>query len=59
MWERMQQAEGGSPQGLDFLSTHPANQKRIQQIKKWLPEVRPLSAASSASHADAFVTFLV
>jgi predicted Zn-dependent protease len=38
MWERMQQSEGGSG-GMDFLSTHPANERRIKAIRKWLPEV--------------------
>jgi Zn-dependent protease with chaperone function len=37
MWERMQQSEGGS--GVDFLSTHPANERRIKAIQGWLPEV--------------------
>jgi Zn-dependent protease with chaperone function len=39
----MKQSESGSGGGggasIDFLSTHPANEKRIQQIREWLPEV--------------------
>lgn len=40
LWIRMQQSEGGGSggPGVDFLSTHPANAKRIEQIKSWLPE---------------------
>jgi len=36
-WQRMaSSSEGGSPP--EFLSTHPANQTRIKNLKKWLPE---------------------
>lgn len=36
-WKRMsQQAKGKKP--MEFLSTHPSDEKRIQQIKEWLPE---------------------
>ncbi|MDR1044235.1 MAG: M48 family metallopeptidase [Candidatus Adiutrix sp.] len=35
-WERMSQASGKS--GSDFLSTHPSDEKRIADIKKFLPE---------------------
>lgn len=36
-WERMQSEVGGSepPQ---FLSTHPSSKKRIEDLKRWLPE---------------------
>lgn len=30
MWERMSQSEGGRGSNVDFLSTHPANTKRIK-----------------------------
>lgn len=41
LWVRMQKSEGGGGAGnIDFLSTHPANSRRIEQIKEWLPEVR-------------------
>jgi predicted Zn-dependent protease len=36
-WERMAKAEGTKP--LAFLSTHPTDEKRIAQIKQWMPEV--------------------
>ncbi len=35
-WERMAAASG--PGGASFLSTHPSDQKRIADIKKYLPE---------------------
>jgi Zn-dependent protease with chaperone function len=42
----MSMAEERSPMGvlskLDFLSTHPANEKRIAKINQWLPEVRTM-----------------
>ena len=30
MWERMSHAEGGRGSSIDFMSTHPANAKRIK-----------------------------
>lgn len=35
-WERMAQTGGKKPPA--FLSTHPADEKRIAQIKQWMPE---------------------
>ncbi len=38
-WERMAAKEGKkSPP--EFLSTHPTDKKRIEQIKQWIPEAR-------------------
>jgi predicted Zn-dependent protease len=38
-WQRMMAAnKGGAPP--EFLSSHPADAKRIQQIRAWLPEAR-------------------
>jgi predicted Zn-dependent protease len=42
----MQQSESGAGGNIDFLSTHPANAKRIEQIKRWLPEVQQIRADS-------------
>lgn len=36
-WERMEEAAGGGAPP-EFLSTHPAHETRIEQIRKWLPE---------------------
>lgn len=45
-WRRMAE-EKGKKSPPEFLSTHPANQRRIEQIKQWLPEAmkyyRPVS----------------
>ncbi len=38
-WQRMMAADtGGAPP--EFLSSHPADSRRIQQIRSWLPEAR-------------------
>lgn len=36
-WERMAKAGGGN-QSIELLSTHPSDEKRIAEIKKFLPE---------------------
>lgn len=47
-WERM--AAGSKDHPPEFLSTHPADERRIEQIKAWLPEaVREYRAASEKS----------
>jgi len=37
LWERMAQMSGGGAP-LEFMSTHPSNETRIEQLKKWMPE---------------------
>jgi Zn-dependent protease with chaperone function len=39
LWERMKVASGGKAPP-ELLSTHPSNQKRIDNLKKRIPEVR-------------------
>ena len=39
MWERMNKNNSRS-QPPEFLSTHPSNKTRIENIKKWIPEVK-------------------
>jgi predicted Zn-dependent protease len=39
-WQRM--ADQSSDQGLELLSTHPSNQRRIDQIRELLPEALKL-----------------
>jgi predicted Zn-dependent protease len=40
IWERMAAASGGAPP--EFLSTHPANETRIADLKGWMPEAMPI-----------------
>ncbi len=35
-WQRMNKAGGQKPP--EFLSTHPSDERRVEQIRKWLPE---------------------
>ena len=37
LWERMEKA-GGGQRPPEFLSTHPSEGNRIEQLKKWMPE---------------------
>lgn len=45
-WERM--SAGSQKGGSDFLSTHPSDQRRIADIKKYLPEAETIYKNSSA-----------
>lgn len=40
IWERMAAASEGAPP--EFLSTHPANETRIADLKGWMPEAMPI-----------------
>ena len=46
LWERM--AAGSGKGDSDFLSTHPSDQRRIADIKKYLPEAEAIYKASSS-----------
>ena len=37
LWERMAQMSGGGAP-VEFMSTHPSHETRIDQLKKWMPE---------------------
>jgi len=37
LWERMSRMSGGGAPA-EFMSTHPSNETRIDQLKKWMPE---------------------
>ncbi|AVR46720.1 peptidase M48 [Christiangramia fulva] len=39
LWRRMQQQSGGQAPP-EFLSTHPSNQTRINNLEKWAPEAK-------------------
>jgi len=58
LWMNMEEAEKTSvPQ---FLSTHPSNVKRIQDIERWLPEARSIldssgCAGGTMQYADEFI----
>jgi predicted Zn-dependent protease len=39
-WERMEKAAGRQP--MEFTSTHPSHERRIDDIRRWLPDVLPL-----------------
>jgi predicted Zn-dependent protease len=38
LWERMRKASAGKPKQAEWLSTHPADETRIANIKAWVPE---------------------
>ncbi len=52
LWQRMEQlSQGGGPS--EFLSTHPSNETRIDQLKKWLPEAMGIYQSRQAMPAVA------
>jgi predicted Zn-dependent protease len=47
LWEKMATASKGAPP--EFLSTHPANASRIEEIRRHLPDVMPLYERAQAN----------
>lgn len=41
LWERMREASKGDTP--EFLSTHPSEERRIENLKKWIPEAQQLA----------------
>jgi predicted Zn-dependent protease len=37
-WERFAASHQGQSQGFELLRTHPVDEKRIADLKKWMPE---------------------
>lgn len=46
-WERMRDAARSKPKPPEFLSTHPADATRIENLKKYLPEARQYYQAAN------------
>ena len=44
LWERMAHMSGGGAPA-EFLSTHPSNETRIEQLKQWMPEAMAIYQA--------------
>mgnify|MGYP001460409871 FL=1 len=38
IWERMQKDNKGK-EPPEWMSTHPSSQKRIESLRKWIPEI--------------------
>lgn len=43
LWERMKAASGGKAPP-ELLSTHPSSQRRIDNLKRWIPEAQKKAA---------------
>ncbi|WP_237248140.1 M48 family metallopeptidase [Sideroxyarcus emersonii] len=50
LWQKMLQASQGGGRPPEFLSTHPAEENRVQQIEALLPTVMPLYEAAQQKH---------
>ena len=51
-WERMQSKEKFNSQGLAFLSSHPTNIKRIQNLENLLPEAKTEYLKSQSTYTN-------
>jgi len=52
LWERMARSGGGAP--TEFMSTHPSNQTRIDQLKQWMPEAMAIYQSKQPVAASEF-----
>ncbi|MDP1770355.1 MAG: M48 family metallopeptidase [Nitrospirota bacterium] len=50
LWERMAQLSGGGGPS-EFMSTHPSNETRIDQLKQWMPEAMGIFQSKQAAPA--------
>ena len=57
LWARMEEEEQNSPP--QFMSTHPSNHNRLEQIRGWLPEAEAKRDGSECSSMNGFGKFLV
>lgn len=51
LWQRMGQSSQGAPP--EFLSTHPANETRISDLQKWMPEAMAIYDRSKKASVSA------
>ncbi len=51
LWQRMAQSSQGAPP--EFLSTHPANETRISDLQKWMPEAMDIFERSNKASVSA------
>ena len=47
LWERMAQMSGGGAP-VEFMSTHPSHETRIDQLKQWMPEAMAIYQTKTA-----------
>jgi metalloendopeptidase OMA1, mitochondrial len=50
LWERMARMSGGGAPA-EFMSTHPSNETRIDQLKKWMPEAMAIYQSKQSAPA--------
>src|SRR6478609_1474299 len=50
LWERMARMSGGGAPP-EFMSTHPSNETRIDQLKKWMPEAMAIYQSKPSAPA--------
>ena len=54
LWQRMSQSSQGAPP--EFLSTHPANETRITDLQKWMPEAMAIYEKSQKASSSELPT---